>query len=274
MKKTLPQRGGYISSVHRFNKSDALNIVYSMEIKDVNGNKIIRFGVGMEEYINYYIANLINSILNINLKYDIQTKTIYSELPYIFQQSTDGSLKEYISCLLYLGIIKNYSDNLAEQEYLIAVPIEGFSLASKINFVEKIIPSRELFEIFCFFSNMEATHFQDGITRVGRDDREWKELSFIFPLLSEFRPNIALIQKIDELLQINLSFYQSKNDSNSIGYSYFKIYDNDYIAGLACNRTDLGSAKLRKTSFHKLVCAIMDYYLHKPEEFTKFTSSN
>ena len=151
IEKTLPQRGGYISSVHRFNKSDALNIVYSMEIKDVNGNKIIRFGVGMEEYINYYIANLINSILNINLKYDIQTKTIYSELPYIFQQSTDGSLKEYISCLLYLGIIKNYSDNLAEQEYLIAVPIEGFSLASKINFVEKIIPSRELFEIFCFF---------------------------------------------------------------------------------------------------------------------------
>lgn len=121
---------------------------------------------------------------------------------------------------------------------------------------------------------MDATHFQDGITRVGRDDKEWKELSFTFPLLSDFRPNMALIQKINELLQIKLTFYQSKNDSNSIGYSYFEIYDDDYIGGLTCNRTDLGSTELRKTSFHKLVCAIMDYYLHKPEEFTKFTSNN
>ena len=71
-----------------------------MEIKNINGNKIIRFGARMGEYINFYIANLINSILNINLKYDIQTKTIYSELPYISQQRTYGSLKEYISCLL------------------------------------------------------------------------------------------------------------------------------------------------------------------------------
>jgi len=76
-----------------------------VEIKNINGNKIIRFGARMGEYINFYIANLINSILNINLKYDIQTKTIYSELPYISQQRTYGSLKEYISCLLYLGII-------------------------------------------------------------------------------------------------------------------------------------------------------------------------
>ena len=141
-----------------------------MEIKNINGNKIIRFGARMGEYINFYIANLINSILNINLKYDIQTKTIYSELPYISQQRTYGSLKEYISCLLYLGIIKNYNDNLAKQEYLIAVPIEGLSLTSKINFVEKLIPSKELIQIFSFFSNMDATHFQDGITRVGRDD--------------------------------------------------------------------------------------------------------
>ena len=199
-----------------------------MEIKNINGNKIIRFGARMGEYINFYIANLINSILNINLKYDIQTKTIYSELP----------------------------------------------LTSKINFVEKLIPSKELIQIFSFFSNMDATHFQDGITRVGRDDKEWKELSFTFPLLSDFRPNMALIQKINELLQIKLTFYQSKNDSNSIGYSYFEIYDDDYIGGLACNRTDLGSTELRKTSFHKLVCTIMDYYLHKPEEFTKFTSNN
>lgn len=57
---------------------------------------------------------------------------------------------------------------------------------------------------------MDATHFQDGITRVGRDDKEWKELSFTFPLLSDFRPNMALIQKINELLQIKLTFYQSK----------------------------------------------------------------
>lgn len=59
IEKTLPQKDNYLSNVHRFNKSDALNIIYNMEIKDVNGNKIIRFGAGMEEYINHYIANLL-----------------------------------------------------------------------------------------------------------------------------------------------------------------------------------------------------------------------
>ncbi len=74
--------------------------------------------------------------------------------------------------------------------------------------------------------------------------------------------------------KIKLTFYQSKNEfCDSIPYIYFEIYDDD-IGKLACNRTDLGSTELRKTSFHKLVCAIMDYYLHKPEEFTKFTSNN
>ena len=96
----------------------------------------------------------------------------------------------------------------------------------------------------------------------------------IFYRIKEFSPWFIGWAKINELLQIKLTFYQSKNDSNSIGYSYFEIYDDDYIGGLACNRTDLGSTELRKTSFHKLVCAIMDYYLHKPEEFTKFTSNN
>ena len=116
----------------------------------------------MGEYINFYIANLINSILNINLKYDIQTKTIYSELPYISQQRTYGSLKEYISCLLYLGIIKNYNDNLAKQEYLIAVPMRShlILLTSKINFVEKLIPSKELNSNFQFLFKYGCNAFR------------------------------------------------------------------------------------------------------------------
>ncbi len=101
IEKTLPQRNNYTSNVNRFNKCNALNIIYSMEIKNINGNKIIRFGARIGRIYKFLYSKSNKFHPNINLKYDIQTKTIYSELPYISQQRTYGSLKEYISSSLF-----------------------------------------------------------------------------------------------------------------------------------------------------------------------------
>lgn len=287
--KTLPQTNNYIPDSYSsemdeflgkyvsykyeydicpFNISDALNIIYSMVIEDMDNNFIIRFGYGLKEYINSYIAKLINSILNINLKYDIRTKTIYSELPHNAEIS-----KDYLSCLLYLNVIKNYDKNLAKQEYLVAVPTTGVPQSSNVYSIQKLTPNKDLVQIFTFLFNMDATHFQDGITRVGRDDREWKELYFDFPLLTNFRPSTKLIHTIDELLEIKLKFYQSEKDINLIGYSYFERYDNDYVPWLASTRTDLGSVELRKTSFHKLVRTIINYYLYEQNKFNELVDN-
>ena len=115
---------------------------------------------------------------------------------------------------------------------------------------------------------MEATHFQDGQYRVGRDDREWKEKYYDFPLNSDYLPNDRLISKINDLLEIELQSKENQGIKRS--YSFYEIYDKDYIAGITEGRVDLGSEGFRRDSFHTLVSYFTDCYLNKFDEFQTY----
>lgn len=122
-------------------------------------------------------------------------------------------------------------------------------------------------ELFDFIADMEATHIEDGIIRVGRDDREWKEKTFVIPFKKYFWASDIYINKINELLDIKLEFQEEyisehswdESNNHSARYYYFERYDDDYIPGLACSRHDIGSSELRKKSFYK----ILDYFMKK-----------
>ena len=58
-------------SVHPFNFSDALDVIYNMQlIEDRDGTIEIEFGKDLLPYMNRYIVSLINSLLNIRLHFD------------------------------------------------------------------------------------------------------------------------------------------------------------------------------------------------------------
>jgi hypothetical protein len=273
LEKMLPQKGNYKTIIHPFTLSDAMNIIYDMKVEITNDYKIVRFGLKNEEYMNYYMADLINSILDIKLKYDNTTKTSYSTLPIIpnvFCKNID-SITRYLSCLLYLGIIKNFDDERAKQEYLIAVPTGEF-LSFSTKPVEKEIPSNKYIDIFSFIFNMDATHFEDGQTRVGRDDMEWEEKTFIFPPPLNFVPNTQLIQAINELLEIELIYEEKKETpsyaSHPARYYYFEKFNYGSVSGLSRSRREVKG--FRRISFHKIVRFFTDCYLYDQDKFNTF----
>lgn len=252
IQKTLPDKNCYyIDKKREYCLFDAMDMLYSMEID--REKQIIRFGKGKEMLINYYIMKLINYTLSINLIYDAGTKTIYSEV------SEDLLLKtnEEIACVLYLNIIKNFEKEIANQFYLMEMPNEDTNNRYPINKIGTIKPDKTLLDSFNFISTLEAYHFIDGITRVGRDDIEWTEKSFIFYAKNGFKPDIELIIEINKILEIELKLSKPDIKSEEDIYSYRIVYDKDYIPGLA-RKEDLDSEGLRKASFYKLCIYLMD----------------
>lgn len=253
IQKTLPDKNCYYVDKNReYCLFDAMDILYSMEID--REKKIIQFGKGKEMLINYYIMKLINYTLSINLIYDVGTKTIYSEI------SDDLLLKTYeeIACVLYLNIIKNFDKEIANQFYLMEMPKEDTNNRYPMNKIETIKPDKTLLDSFNFISTLEAFHFIDGVTRVGRDDVEWTEKSFIFHAKNGFKPSNDLIIGINNILEIELKLSETHNNSKECIYSYREVYDKDYIAGLARSKEDLDSEELRKKSFYRLCIYLMD----------------
>lgn len=250
LQKTLPDKNCYYIDKNReFCLFDAMDILYSMEID--REKKIIRFGKGKDLLINYYIMKLINYTLSINLIYNESTKTIYSEI----EENLLLKTNEEMACVLYLNIIKNFDKEIANQFYLMEMPKKERNNIYPIDKTKIISPDKTLLESYEFISTLEAYHFIDGITRVGRDDVEWTEKSFIFHAKKGFKPDTDLIKEINKLLEIELSKSDINSDENI--YSYKIIYDRDYIAGLAMKK-DLGSEELRKASFYKLCIYLME----------------
>lgn len=177
------------------------------------------------------------------------------------------SLRNYLQCLLYFGIYENFETEKARAQYLVLPSTQN---DNKIVLHKDYLndhPSSDFLGLFDFISDMEATHIEDGITRVGRDDREWKEKTIIIPYKKHFWASDIYIEKINELLDVKLEFQGEQkseclwnSDKNHPArYYFFETYDDDYVAGLACCRHDIGSYKLRQESFYKL----LDYFMKK-----------
>jgi len=228
----LPKAPDYVFCHPLFSIEIAMKLIYYIEVEDTHIEKIIRFGKNMKGCMNFYMADLVNSILGTNLKYDNETNTSYSILTNIPKKysETNETTKRYLSCLLYLGIAGFYDEDRANNEYLIRVPDDGLKTTQSRNNSRVTNLNKDFEKIYNFIYGMEATHFQDGLYRAGRDDREWKELFYNFPINSDFMPNEKLILKINDLLEIKLKYNEKNNLEKS--YSFYEVYDNDYIAGM------------------------------------------
>lgn len=266
LNQLLPQKENNIN-VHPFKFSDALDIVYGLQvIQDIN-SILITVGKDLKPYMNIYIVSLINSILNISLQYDKETETYKATLDSLDYPDEIISLQNYLQCLLYLGIYENFDAEKARGQYLVLPSTQN---DNKIELHKDYLnnhPSSDFLGLFDFISDMEATHIEDGITRVGRDDREWKEKTIIIPYKKNFWASDIYIGKINELLGVKLEFQEEQKserlwDSDKdhpARYYFFEEYDDDYVAGLACCRHDIGSSKLKQESFYKL----LDYFMKK-----------
>lgn len=262
----LPQKEDNCN-VHPFKFTDALDIVYSSQIIQDEDNWIIEIGKGFKPYMNLYIVSLINSILNINLNFDKEAGTFKATLPNkIDYPQKLISFRNFILCLLYIGIYEKYDEKKAKEHFLVLPSIKERNLIDLQKDYLEIIPDLSFLQLFDFIADIEATLIEDGITRVGRDDYEWKEKTFIIPYKKDFWASSVFIEKINEILKIKLIFEDEVNSHDSWNnhpsrYYYFEKYDAVYIAGLACSRHDIGSFELTQKSFYKLLEYFMKEYI-------------
>lgn len=267
LNQLLPQKEKNYIIVHPFSFTDALDIIYSLQVVQNKDSILITVGKDLKPYMNLYIVSLINSILNITLQYDKEAETYKATLESVDYPDEIISLRNYLQCLLYFGIYENFETEKARAQYLVLPSTQN---DNKIVLHKDYLndhPSSDFLGLFDFISDMEATHIEDGIIRVGRDDREWKEKTIIIPYKKHFWASDIYIEKINELLDVKLEFQGEQkseclwnSDKNHPArYYFFERYDDDYVAGLACCRHDIGSYKLRQESFYKL----LDYFMKK-----------
>ena len=268
LNQLLPQKDGSHYNVHPFRFADALDVAYSLQLTLDDNHILVEFGDGLEPFMNRYIVGLLNSILNIDLRFDKEARTYKSNIFERIEYPKEIiSLRNYLQCLIYIGIYENFNAETSKAEYLI-LPSESEreSVALPKDYLTSQ-PKDDFLELFDFIADMEATHIEDGRTRVGRDDSEWKEKTFVIPFKKNFWASDTYINKINELLGIKLEFQEEyicehswdKSKNHAARYYYFERYDDDYVAGLACSRHDIGSSELRKKSFYK----ILDYFMKK-----------
>ena len=267
----LPQKIDEKNNVHPFQFSDALDIVYGLQVTREKNSILIEAGKNLKPYMNMYIVSLINSILSINLQHNKETETYIATIDSINYPSEIISLQNFLQYLLYYGIYENFDAEKAKEQYLVLPSSQD---NNRIELQKNYLNYRldmDFVRLFDFISSLETNHIEDGMYRAGRDDREWKKKTFIIPFKKNFLESDVYIEKINEILRIKLEFQEEfrsvyswdKDKNHPARYYYSEIYDDGYVAGLACCKHDIGSAKLKQESFYKLLDYFMKDYLSK-----------
>lgn len=267
LNQLLPQKEEDNYNVHPFMFSDALDIVYGLQVIKGKDSILIEVGKDLKPYMNLYIVSLINSILGVNLQQNKETGTYIATIDGINFPSEIISLQNYLQCLLYYGIYENFDAEKAKEQYLILPSSQDNNKIELIKDYLNVHVDIDFLRLYDFISDMGTTHIEDGMYRAGRDDYEWKVKTFIIPCKKTFWASDIFIEKINEILGIKLEFqeefksenYWDENKNHPARYYYSERYDDGYIGGLACSRHDIGSAKLKQESFYNL----LDYFMKK-----------
>ncbi len=243
---------------------DVLDIVYSVqvEVDPIKESTIIaRFENKEGKIYNLYTSALIGEIIETTVcKKEEENKIIYLCEPYkwsyknkipIYLKYDKESFKNFILKKLYIGILLNYDQEKADK---------GFRYAVSLNRIKNFDLDEYSSLILDFILGLRATLFEDGRTRVGRDDIGWEEEIVLLPIKPGFKPSLYFIELINSTLNINL-----EKQENNMCYYYRHESDHEYIAGSA-RRKDIGSFGHQRFCIHKLIKTIVPMLIKQEEK--------
>lgn len=166
-----------------------------------------------------YIKNLPNQILE-ELKLG----------EHIFLDTRQGILSH-----LLLFYIKNFNEDYCAKGWKFFNPIWEKTKLTEIEF------SQQLFYLYNTIDNLRWWHYIDGERRVGRDDYEWEEDTYIIPTTSPYRFSQKFLELINSKFDINMKYQELENR-----YYFFKQWNKDDIAGCARRRGGEGDSECMK----------------------------
>ena len=247
----------YETNPYKMSLEHALDLIYSLQVKienrkpytysddDVTGCVLFEGKKGV--IYNVYIEKLFSSIISASLSKQrgsneiaVYHGSIY-KLPNYLKYDAE-SLRRYILRKLYIGVLLNYDQEKAE---------EGFCHSEWIRDCKEIEQNSSVRSILNFILGIRATCFEDGESRVGRDDSEWTEYTVLFPTEYGFKPSSYLLELINNTLDVKLELQEE-----NLCYYHRYTTKAEYIAG-AARRRDCGSFEMQRDNLHRLLKKIV-----------------
>ena len=233
-----------------------LNIKLKYQCKD-DIPCFVTFENKKEKIYNLYISALIGAIIEATVcKKEEDNKIIYLCEPYknkipIYLKYDKDSFKNFIQKKLYIGILLNYEQEKAD---------EGFRHVVSLSRLKNFDLDEYSSLILDFILGLRATSFEDGQSRVGRDDIGWTEEVVLLPIKPGFKPSLYFIELINNTLNINL-----EKQENNMCYYYRYVSAHEYIEGYA-KREDIGSFRHQRFCIHKLIKTIVPMLIKQEEK--------
>ncbi len=181
------------------------------------GGDYIKYGIRIKmksayTYNSYVFALLSKYVSNLIFTSDVDARYyegVVKDAPeYIIEELRLGSTiskdhRNNIVLKLFTYVILNYNNEKFQEGWK--------SIKTTIN-SEKSIPISfdKLLGLYNIFSNIRCWHYIDGLYRVGRDDYEWDEDTFVLPIFNnEYIPQDILV-KIKDNLSLDLRYEPDK----------------------------------------------------------------
>lgn len=247
----------YETNPYKMSLDDALDLIYSLQVKIENHKPHTYSDDDVTCYVlfegkkgviyNVYIEKLFSRIISSSLskQHGNSETAVYQgriyELPNYLKYDVE-SLRRYILRKLYIGVLLNYEQDKAE---------EGFCHADWVRECKEIEQNSAVRSVLNFILGIRATCFEDGESRVGRDDREWTEYTVLFPTEYGFNPSSYLLEMINNTLEVKLEL----QEENLCYYHRYRTKA-EYIAG-AARRRDCGSFGMQRNYLHQLLKKIV-----------------
>ena len=189
---------------HVYEEEDHIFNIKSFKIKDLPANA--------------YVEDLIGFPIHVNSIHGFDGHHIYPK----YAQYNSDTLKRALIKELYYSVITLYDDKKAQLGFKVTFHNQRHdNFACKTKHISFTAEEEYLLN---FILDMRVGVFEDGQTRVGRDDYSWTETSYIFSYEHGYKPSQDIIDTINHTLNIKLQdeeenlrwFYLYKSKAETI----------------------------------------------------------
>lgn len=192
---------------HVYEQDDHIFKIKSSKIKELPANAYV------EDLIGFPVHT--DSIHGFNDYYKYPKYAIYDS----------EALKRSLLKELYYLVITQYDDEKAQLGFKVTFHNQKHdNFAGNTKFVHFTADEEYLLN---FIMDMRVGVFEDGQTRVGRDDYSWTETTYIFSYEHGYKPSCEIIDTINHTLDIKLKdeeenlrwFYQCNTEAETIPWA-------------------------------------------------------
>jgi hypothetical protein len=235
---------------------DILHFIYNLDVhedENCNNSDNKQFIISSKAIDGLPANAYIQELIGVPVDRDWTCPLIW-KIPEKYKKDSE-SVKKGLLIYLFYKVLISYDDDLAQL---------GFRIKKYIshNIIDSFPFSEEEESILNFILNMKVGVYEDGISRVGRDDWEWTETIYEFDY-SGYKPNDDVINRINMVLGIKL-----EENENGTGLFYKSRTKHEIVPYFSWRRGNMDD-KSREPFFIKVFARFINNFALKHKKTTR-----